>query len=482
MRLVIGKTISFAIALLFAPGTAFGDHAEHKRVVVIVDGYSTGRYLAPAIRGHGYDVLHVSSKIGRGLGITVNKKDFIDLIECGEDLTPDLKLLAPFQVLAVIPGAEAGVYLADELSNELKLPTSNSLKQSKARRDKFLMQELLRENSVSYIKQFKSNEVDAIISWSKQNHIMPVVLKPISSAGTDGVAYCNSEEDIREAFKNIISKPDIYGEKNLEVLAQEKVIAKDPGTEYAINTVSSYGRHFVAEIWRTKKQVVRNAPLYDTTELLSPLDPEFETLKHYISSVLDALGIQHGAGHSEVMLTSGGPVLIETAARPGGGNDPSALLEATGHSQISLLADSYLRPGVFSEMLSRPQPDLRKRVLITYLLSNLEGKIRKDLQKEPIFSLPGFHGLAFGLRTHDDLVQTTNLMNSPGMVVFVGSSREELWRSHHALRSMEQTLYREMLVPMETGDAAQAGGKPLSSSSTFAEFDEKVPAADRTSR
>ena len=261
------KNCAIGCALLMVGLGAFGATLEHKKVIVVVDGYSTGKHLAPLFRGNGYEVVHVSSKIGRGLGIPLIGHDYLENIEYTNELAPVLHRLAPYQVQAIIAGAEAGVFLADELSNELKLPTSNSMEQSKARRDKFLMQEALAKNGISSIKQFKSSKVEEVVSWSRTNGIMPIVIKPISSAGTDGVTYCYSEFELREAFRTIMTTPDIYGEKNIEVLAQEMIIGTDPGVEYMVNTVSSFGRHHIAEIWKTRKRVIRNVPLYDSAEL-----------------------------------------------------------------------------------------------------------------------------------------------------------------------------------------------------------------------
>ena len=451
------KNCAIGCALLMVGLGAFGATLEHKKVIVVVDGYSTGKHLAPLFRGNGYEVVHVSSKIGRGLGIPLIGHDYLENIEYTNELAPVLHRLAPYQVQAIIAGAEAGVFLADELSNELKLPTSNSMEQSKARRDKFLMQEALAKNGISSIKQFKSSKVEEVVSWSRTNGIMPIVIKPISSAGTDGVTYCYSEFELREAFRTIMTTPDIYGEKNIEVLAQEMIIGTDPGVEYMVNTVSSFGRHHIAEIWKTRKRVIRNVPLYDSAELVSPIEPEFAILKDYVASVLTALGINHGAGHSEVMLTRLGPILIETAARLGGANDPSALVEANGFSQASLLVDSYIRPDFFNEMCRKPATDLKKRGLITFLLSDIKGMTRSALNKEPIFSLPGFHGLAFGVKKGEEIVQTPSLMNSPGLIFFTGASLDELRGSHLALRSMEQKLYRDMVAPVDEDRSRPSG-------------------------
>lgn len=62
-----------------------------------------------------------------------------------------MKLLRelPFPIIAVIPGAETGVELADRLSSRMKL-RSNGEKGSFARRNKYAMGEAVR-NASKYI-------------------------------------------------------------------------------------------------------------------------------------------------------------------------------------------------------------------------------------------------------------------------------------------------------------------------------------------
>lgn len=58
----------------------------------------------------------------------------------------------PFKILAVIPGAETGVELADQLSYRLNLRT-NGISGSLARRNKYYMGEKVRSAGVRAVKQ-----------------------------------------------------------------------------------------------------------------------------------------------------------------------------------------------------------------------------------------------------------------------------------------------------------------------------------------
>ena len=112
---------------------------------VIVDAYSTGRFLPSELAQHGIDCVHVHSNPGSE-GYFV--KSFLDgtfVADYGFD--GDLAQLAA-QVGAhdpafVIAGSEPGVPLADRLAEAVGLP-GNGTAQSLARRNKHAMASALR--------------------------------------------------------------------------------------------------------------------------------------------------------------------------------------------------------------------------------------------------------------------------------------------------------------------------------------------------
>lgn len=271
----------------------------------------------------------------------------------------------------------------------------------------------------------------------------PVVLKPLSSAGTDGVTICQNQEDVQTAFDKLIGTVSALGEKNEELLVQPYL----HGTEYVVNTVSNDGKHYVTDIIRVNKMTINASPVYDYAELLSPIDHDdlYELLTCYVKKSLDALGIKFGAGHSEVMLVNEcTPILIETAARPIGGIDPSAYTEALGYNHISTIAESYINPDNFHKIL-RPENKLPlcKRLLCTFLISPIHGVICREPNLVPIKNLPYFHSVF--MKTQGLLEKTSTLINCPGFVNSLGENREELMLQHQKIRQYEQRLFAQMV-------------------------------------
>jgi len=312
-----------------------------KQFCVIVDAYSSGNLLAPELKSRGFECIHVrsgSAKTWTGFKAC----DFSEDVSFSGDIQVLLQNLRGTgsekrDVVCVLPGAECGVTLSDRLSSTLGLP-SNGTKHSVARRNKFEMQVTLERHGIHPIQQILSSSVEEILNWTRGRDAERFVLKPVDSAGTDGVSLCSSEEELRQAFERVYGKENQLELFNSSVLVQEFV----EGTEYAVDTVSRCGRHFVTDIWRYGKRWLDGAPVYDFGALIRSDSPEAILLSEYVNKVLDALGIAYGPAHSEIKLTPNGPTLIESGARMAGKGIPRFAKHCVGLSQIELTVDAYL--------------------------------------------------------------------------------------------------------------------------------------------
>src|SRR3990167_905745 len=344
------------------------------KVIVIVDAYSTGRFLIPAFQSYGYTLIHIQScfKVPKIFASTHEKviSNFVENIvfTTTEDV---MQKLSNYNVKCVIPGTETGVKVADSISEKLGLYT-NGTNLSDCRRNKFKMHERLANCHIASIPHFKSNNLSEIIAWVKSKESgfeankNPIVLKPVSSAGTDNVTFCYTEEQIKSVFNKIISTINILGEENTEVLAQRYL----KGDEYIINTVSHDGVHFIVDIWKMNRIYINNIPICDSEEYIPHTELVFKILSDYVKQVLVALEINFGAGHSEVMMTENGPILIEIAARLIGGIDPSAITELLGFNQISMLVESYLSPNRFLAIIKLPRMEPKKFAKNVFFISH----------------------------------------------------------------------------------------------------------------
>lgn len=359
-----------------APDAAFVE----KKVVVVVDPFSTGAVVAYSLIERGYECLcvysdklenieNVASLIPEGLTLT-----FAATIAFDGDLATTVAAVkeaavrvmddhrpahAPARssdaplIHAVFPGAELGVRLADALSDALKLE-SNVLAHSAARRDKYLMGETLRASGVRAVKQVKATtwaEAEDFLVNVLQPTPFEVVLKPLESAGTEDVILCLSMDQAKKTFDSILGKVNGLGLENRAVLLQEYL----EGDEYVVDTVSRNGEHKVVAVWKYDKRRVNNAAFVYFGLSITPATGVVNELIAYQFNVLDALGIRNGPAHGEVKFCRGSPVLIEVGARCHGGEGAWVPIanKCVGYNQVDAAIDSYLDPEAFAKLPER---------------------------------------------------------------------------------------------------------------------------------
>ncbi|MEU0603868.1 ATP-grasp domain-containing protein [Streptomyces sp. NPDC006393] len=314
-------------------------------VVVIVDAYSTARHLTPLFRARGHTCVHVQSTptVPAVYAPSFRPGDFAAHVVHTGDLAATLAAVARHEPVALLAGIESGVELADTLAESLGL-RGNGTALSPARRDKFRMTETVKAAGLPGAEQILAGDRDTLLDWYGRQ-TGRVVLKPVSSAGNDGVHFCDSAEDVLRAFGTLIGTDSALGQHNSTVLAQEYL----SGSEYYVNTVSLDGRHHVCDIWKTQHLDVNGVrDLLGGSQLMVRHGPEQDRLVPYTLGVLDALGIRNGPAHTELKLTPDGPRLIETGARVCGADLPLLTSAAIGAGHLERTVEAHVRPEEFA--------------------------------------------------------------------------------------------------------------------------------------
>ncbi len=413
---------------------------EKRPVAVLVDAYTSGNYLPPAFDRKGVDVVHVQST--PELMSSMLAPDFdayrAHLVLGTPQSTAD-ELAATFAPVAVVAGQEPGVPLADDLSERLGL-ASNGTAQSAARRDKYEMIEALRSAGVRCAEQFKSDDAEAIVDWAAQHGTFPVVVKPLSSAATDGVAVCASIEQVRKAAEAVLGTRTIYGDLNTEVLVQSYLA----GEEYVVDMVSCQGQRYTCGVWQYQKRLLGTHNIYDREVSLPPEAQPVPELIAYVNSALDALGIQFGPTHAEVILTPEGPALVEVGARLAGHIHPGFHDEALGANQADLTALAYARPAEFlAEYAGRAYRKLRAAAVYT-APTELDGIVDSVDQGvvEEIENLETVYGLNVKIKPGGRIRPTVDLYTSTLRVFMSGACEEDLLRDYRRIQELKDRVFR----------------------------------------
>ena len=342
-----------------------------KQAVAIVDPFSTGALLAAELYASGFLCIAIYSEqmdklenlrnlVPKGLNLV-----FEAVISYNSDkkaLVESIRKLG-FDVPAVLAGAETGVELADELTEIMGL-RSNGTALSEARRNKFVMGETIRSAGIRAVKQLKASTWAEIAAFLDDWKPVPfkVIVKPLDSAGSDGVTLCLSREDVEAAYHNIIGKVNGLGLVNRNLLVQEFL----EGQEYVVDSVSRDGVHKVVAIWAYDRRAINGASfICHGQQLLIASDEPCSQLIAYMKKVLDALGIMNGPSHGEVKWFNNEAVLVEVGARCHGGEGAwKDVCDFTyGFDQVQVTMDAYLHPENF---LSAPN---EVRCSLSWLIS-----------------------------------------------------------------------------------------------------------------
>ncbi|WP_432102053.1 ATP-grasp domain-containing protein [Streptomyces sp. bgisy091] len=150
----------------------------------------------------------------------------------------------------------------------------------------------------------------------------PVVVKPADYGGSGGVRIVAEPEDLGDAFDAAVA-----------VSAGGRVVVDRyvRGPEYSVESVTwAPGDTQVAAV--TEKHLTRPPYCAELGHVVPATlsDADREALTAATVAVLDALGMEAGVSHAEFRLTDQGPVLMEVAGRPAGGQIPRLVELATG--------------------------------------------------------------------------------------------------------------------------------------------------------
>ena len=238
--------------------------------MIIVDPYSTGCLVGKEISMRGYHVLalwtkdfspdmktHVPQSCGT-MNYLAEVDELGDLQETAEAVQ---KAAGGKAIVACTAGGEAGVDLADALSEFLGLRTNGT--EIPNRRDKKVQQELIRKVGLRSVRQAAGTKFEEVESFLKTEGF-PVVLKPTESAGSDGVKLCHGMEEAKEHFDVLMKSQMVNGGECPAVLCQGKVCL-----------TNRYNTHFIIRVSNNNHS--QNS--YREKNMLLTMSPEMEFIR-----------------------------------------------------------------------------------------------------------------------------------------------------------------------------------------------------------
>jgi biotin carboxylase len=269
--------------------------------------------------------------------------DFIEVLSPSPSNELASRLSAQ-NVVAVVAGCDTGVILTDDLSERLGLSGNDSSK-SVIRRYKDQMQEALKLRGLRHIDTtvFKSFE-DFSQRSNEFDDETSLVIKPINSAGSEGVRFAKGRQGLTKAIKaSAWGQVNALGEVNSGFAVQPFI----RGCEYVVDMVATSDGIFVASVCRSRKVEMNGSRFVcDSVDLLDPQDAELNELIENAQEVARALGVVLGPIHMDLIWERDepdGPVMIEAGARLPGAGLPSLYSEVYDPDLLSAAVCTYRR-------------------------------------------------------------------------------------------------------------------------------------------
>jgi biotin carboxylase len=403
------------------------------RPVVIVDPLSSGIELAPTFKARGIPAIAVTltTEEWPEFGSKMQASDFIAVIP---DQPGIADIIRKYDPIAIIPGTEEGIALAERLSEILTPHLANDPKKSLHRSHKSFMQQALQDAGVPALKTLHTSSLAEAADWIQANGLgdSPLILKPATSSGSEMVFHIEAGTDWKKAFHHILNEPSVVsGNKNETVVIQEQAI----GTEYAVGTMSAAGKHYLVHLIKYNKTSGGDRKtVYDHVEFV-PYDKNIlGDLFEYTQKSLDALGVRWGATHTEIMLTKNGPRLIESSARMIGGPVVGFARAATGSSQADKLVEIYVDGDVLQK-----EYVFKKTVVPVFLKAVNQGTVANIEVFNEASDLSTLLYKYVWIKNGQSVPQTIDYLTAIGIIALSGD-RDAIFQDYIKIRAIESKL------------------------------------------
>src|SRR5258705_3168871 len=209
--------------------------------------------------------------------------------------------------------------------------------------DKHAMRVRLRETGVDTTASTVVADLAALRAFVG-DHGFPCVVKPVAGSGSAGVAVIRHDSELASAFERASGRFD--GVPDAGVLIEQF----HEGPQFSVEAFSELGEHQVVSITRKFSDPTTFVELGHVAS--ADLTPnQQEDVRAYVERMLEALDVEFGATHTEIVMSAAGPRVIETHVRMGGDEIPALTLDATGVD----LAEFVVRQTVGEKVL----PDIR---------------------------------------------------------------------------------------------------------------------------
>lgn len=237
-----------------------------------------------------------------------------------DQLVPDRK------IAGVITMSEFYLETVAALSARYQTP-GNPPDAIRKARNKLLTRQLLLQEAI-HQPRFMGIQDIQLIDAALEHVGLPCIIKPVDDSGSNDVLLCQTREQAREQAAKILATPiNVRGQRTAGIVLVEEYV---DAPEFSVEMFSQHGQTTCIGI--TQKSLT-GLPYFSEARHIFPaplVEEQEEQIRATVLRTLTALGIRHGATHTEVKWTRQGCAIIEVNARLAGGMIPELIRLVTG--------------------------------------------------------------------------------------------------------------------------------------------------------
>lgn len=229
---------------------------------------------------------------------------------------------------------------ASRLAERLALPFLNAATAS-LMRDKYRVREIMARHAIqqpAFALATSNEELEEAV----ERIGFPALIKPSDGYGSQNITVLQSEEDIHPLINPFLDYLPCQTDYGLGVRANDRLVVEQfiSGQVIGCDTFTCDGEHMFLGI--NEKQFCPSPSFAIRGGCFPSNRYDVAPIRAYVCQILDALGFDRGAAHTELLMTANGPYLVEVNPRLVGAQIPHLLGYAFDRSIYADLIDLHL--------------------------------------------------------------------------------------------------------------------------------------------
>ncbi|MFD3728481.1 ATP-grasp domain-containing protein [Streptomyces sp. NPDC058671] len=345
---------------------------------------------------------------------------------------------AVYGVDAVVSLTEPGLNPASRLGDLFGLTDGRRYEVSRRMRDKWLMRRHLAEHGLP-VPHAALVEDRASLDAFGERAGFPFILKPVSTTAGFGLLRAEGPEDLDRVWARVRELDGGRTDRGSTMFTVDGFLMESyiDGPEFSVEALSFAGRHVVVAV--TEKLTAEEHFVELGHAVPARLsDPDRERLTGAVEEFLTAMGVTDGPSHTEIRLSSRGPVVIESHNRLGGDNIVELVEAAYGVDMIAYGAAWPL--GLTEPLAAAPAP---KAAAVMRAVLREPGTVTAVSGVETVRARPDVLAAQVSVRVGDTVRPLNDNWDRLGSVVAVAADTDS------AVELCERLVHEEIRIDVE---------------------------------